>query len=119
MLCPTLNLREKIDFFKIFDLVFLNVFLSGYSLNRVFDDLLQFDFTTSLWSEVQAGSPKPVSGSWILTINRNTCHYLICYTTCIYFLLMLVVRVCCYLACTGLILTLPKFHLASFYFSCQ
>ncbi|XP_078380393.1 multiple epidermal growth factor-like domains protein 8 isoform X1 [Oculina patagonica] len=32
----------------------------GYSLNTVFDNLLQFDFTTSLWSELHAGSPKPV-----------------------------------------------------------
>ncbi|XP_066023971.1 multiple epidermal growth factor-like domains protein 8 [Pocillopora verrucosa] len=32
----------------------------GYSLSRVFDDLLQFNFTSSQWSEVLAGSPKPV-----------------------------------------------------------
>jgi len=39
--------------------------LSGYSLNEVLDDLLQFDFTTSLWREVLAGSPKPVSHSTV------------------------------------------------------
>lgn len=41
----------------------LTMSLSGYSLNKVLDDLLQFDFTISLWSEVHAGSPKPVSNS--------------------------------------------------------
>ena len=41
----------------------LAMFLSGYTLNAVLDDLLQFDFVTSLWREVHAGSPKPVSRS--------------------------------------------------------
>ena len=35
--------------------------LLGYSLNEVYADLLQFNFTTSLWSEVYLESPKPVS----------------------------------------------------------
>ena len=35
--------------------------LLGYSLNEVYADLLQFNFTTSLWSEVHPESPKPVS----------------------------------------------------------
>ena len=43
----------------------LAMFLSGYSLNKVLDDLLQFDFITSLWREVHAGSPKPVSHSTV------------------------------------------------------
>ena len=35
--------------------------LLGYSLNKVYADLLQFNFITSLWSEVYPKSPKPVS----------------------------------------------------------
>lgn len=31
----------------------------GYTLNRVFDDLLQFDLVTSLWSVIQPGTPQP------------------------------------------------------------
>ena len=41
----------------------LALFFSGYTLNAVLDDLLQFDFVTSLWREVHAGSLKPVSHS--------------------------------------------------------
>ena len=40
--------------------------LLGYSLNKVYADLLQFNFTTSLWSEVYPESPKPVSPKLIL-----------------------------------------------------
>ena len=49
------------------------IFLLGYTLNRVFDDLLQFDLVTSLWSVIQPGTPQPVcTDFYIFSMRKNS-----------------------------------------------